>query len=177
MSWLRGYLGNAATFLPAIAFMLYVRLGPGALDARWAAAYELGGALAIAHAIWLWRTRQRFAIALGIDLYLAIGGALAVASSSANTVWGAELGAAAALACVLAVSLVGVLVSPAGFNDVADLEPAPARRLARAMLVATAAALALAAAFRHRMIAGGVVPIVGLVIASRVLRARARSPR
>jgi hypothetical protein len=175
--WITAYLSHAVMFVPAIAFLLYVRLGPGTLDARWATAYELGGGLAVVHALWLVRTRQRLAIPLGVDLYLLIGGGLALATSDANRVWGAQLGAASLLACVFVVSAIGLACTPTGFVDAAGLEPARARAMARAMLAATVVALVIAAIARHHLVLGGVVPILGLVVVQRVLRTRAGSPR
>jgi hypothetical protein len=173
-SWLNAYLSNAAMFVPAIAFLLYVRLGPGELDARWGTAYELGGGLAVLHALWLVRTRRRFAIPLGVDLYLIVGGALALWSTNANSVWGAQLGAASVLGCVLVTSAVGLMISRHGFIDPEGLEPARARGVAVAMLAATAVALGVAVIARHDPLLGGVLPILGLVVVQGVLRKRAR---
>src|SRR3954465_2687364 len=92
--WLKAYLSNASMFLPTIAFLLYARLGPGDADSRWSTAYVIGGGLAVLHAPWLLRANKRYAIPLGVDLYLLVGGALSVFSSNANSVWGKQLGAA-----------------------------------------------------------------------------------
>src|SRR5437868_2401492 len=121
-SWLKAYLSYASMFVPAIAFLLYARFGPGG-DSRWGLAYAIGGVLAVLHALWLLRANRRYAIPLGVDLYLIVGGALSLAGSSANLVWGAELGAAAVLGCVLAVSVVGLACSRQGFIDAEGLEP------------------------------------------------------
>jgi len=168
-SYLDGYTSNAARFIPAIVFLLYARLGPGTADARWGTAYEIGGALAVLHAARLVHGNQRSAIALGVDLYLIIGGALALAWPSLNRGWGTQLGAAAVLGCVLVVQLA---VRSAGWLD-AELAPDPARTLARQMVVATVIATGVAVALRDRPLLGGALPVLGLVVTQSALRTRA----
>lgn len=166
--WISAYTSNAARFLPAIVFLLYARLGPGDGDARWGTAYEIGGALALLHIVWLVRGDQRSPIPLGVDLYLIIGGALSLALPSLNQVWGAELGAASVLGCVLALELI---VLAAGWLD-RDLPPAQARTLALQVIAATVIATGVAIALRHNNLLGAALPIIGLVVVQAALRRR-----
>lgn len=176
-TWSEVYLSNASKFLPAIVFLLYARLGPGDADSRWATAYAIGGGLAVLHAFWLFRTNRRYAIPLGVDLYLIVGGALLLFSSHANSVWGEKLGAASVLGCILVVSTVGLVLSRNGFNDTEGLDPRRALALTIAMLAATVVALGIAVALRHSPLFGGVLPILGLVVTQSVLRKRATRAR
>ncbi|PMS38418.1 hypothetical protein B0G57_10222 [Trinickia symbiotica] len=171
-NWTRAYLRNAAMFLPAIVFLLYARLGPGEGGARWDTAYVIGGALAIGHAIWLLRGQVKHGIALGVDLYLVVGGVLSLISSDASRTWGEELGAASVLICVLVVGIAGMIVAPQQFFGDVQVDPAKARTMCMVMIVITAAALALAVLMRHSAVIGGVLPIVALVIARGMLKKR-----
>jgi hypothetical protein len=169
---IQSYSGNVVRFIPAIVFLLWARLGPGEADARWGTAYEIGGAIAVVHAAWMLRANLRSAIPFGVDLYLIIGGALSLGWPRMNQVWGAELGAASVLGCVLVVQL---LALAAGWLD-PELAPDRARTLARQMIGATIVATGVAIALRHNALVGGALPIIGLVVVQAALRKRAAEP-
>jgi hypothetical protein len=171
-NWAKAYLSNAAMFLPAIVFLLYARLGPGSGGERWDTAYVVGGIFAVLHAIWLLRGEARHGIALGVDLYLVVGGILAMVSPDASRTWGEELGAASVLICVLVVGIIGMVAAPQQFFGDTNIEPARARKLGALMLALTAVALAVAVLMRHNPIVGGVLPIVLLVIARGTIKKR-----
>lgn len=162
--WLTDYLKHAANFIPVIVFLFYGRFGPGDSAVRWTHAFLIGAALAIAHGIWLMQRTERHSIALGVDLYLLIGGLLALVSSEASEAWGEQLGPAAVLVCVLVVGVLNTMCAPSGFIDRIGAQPERTRMLSIVMVVVTAAALAVSIAMRHSPLWGGVVPIFALVV-------------
>ncbi|MBU9426029.1 permease [Burkholderia gladioli] len=164
------YLMHASNFLPAIVFLFYGRFGPGTADLRWTTAFVIGGALAVFHGAWLLRRAQRNSIAIGVDLYLLIGGALALASPRGSELWGEQLGPAAMLVCVLVVGIVHTAWSAGGFVDIAPADRARVRSLSLVMLAVTVTALAVSVAMRHSPLWGGVVPLVALVVVRGRLR-------
>jgi hypothetical protein len=163
--WGKAYLSNVALFVPAIAFLLYARLAGGGADARWHTAYLVGGGLAVVHVMWLMSRETKHAIALGVDLYLIIGAALALASPTASTAWGVDGGAASLIACVLVVSIAGLLLAPRQLCGATGVDEGRARAMCATMVAVTIAALAIAVPLRHDPLLGGVLPIVALVIA------------
>jgi hypothetical protein len=163
--WSKAYLSNVALFAPAIAFLLYARLAPGSAQVRWHIAYLLGGVLAVVHGIWLMSRETKHGIALGVDLYLMIGAALALASPAASAAWGEGGGAASLLACVLAVGIAGLLFAPRQLCGAAGVDETRARAMCATMVAVTIAALAVAVPLRHEPLLGGVLPIVGLMLA------------
>jgi len=161
---MKSYLAHASLFAPAIVFLLYARLAPGDEGARWNAAYVIGGGLALIHGIWLLAKHRDHAIALGVDLYLLIGGVLALVVPEAIELWGAKLGAAAALGCVFAVTLVGFALSPP--RSVHE------RKFALLMVGTTAIAAVFALVAHDVPFVGNVLPVLGLVYAQGALRKR-----
>ncbi|WP_394843534.1 hypothetical protein LZC95_41610 [Pendulispora brunnea] len=159
---MKSYFTHASFFAPAIVFLLYARLAAG--DEGWDTAYMFGGGLALVHGIWLLSKHRDHAIAMGVDLYLLIGGILALVYPQAILLWGAKLGAAAALGCVLAVSLAAAAISPP--RSVHE------RKLAMLMVGATAAAAVFALLAHDIPFVGNVLPVIGLVLVQGALRKR-----
>lgn len=167
----RSYLAHAAAFAPAICFLMWGRFGPGAAGIRWQDAYLAGGALALPHMIWLLKRRAGSWIALGIDLYLAIGALLALASADAVDLWGRGFGAAPALASVFAIGLAATLFSSQGFIGEPHPDRERVRRVSAQLLLAAGIAVAVALWLRHSPMLGGVAPMLAvLLIRGRLAR-------
>lgn len=160
----RSYLIHAAAFAPAIAFLLWGRFGSGDAGARWSAAYLAGGLLALPHAAWLLKRRAGSWIALGVDLYLAIGGLLALASAQAVDLWGRGYGAAPALASVFAIGLAATLLSPLGFIGEPHPDPEQVRRMSAWLLLASGLAAGVALWLRANPLLGGVAPVLAVLL-------------
>lgn len=169
--WVRSYLSHAAAFAPAVVFLIWGRFAPGDAGLRWQDAYLAGGALALPHMAWLLKRRAGSWIALGIDLYLAIGALLALVSAQAVDLWGRGYGAAPALASVFAIGLAATLFSPLGFIGEAHPEPERVRRVSALLLLAAGVAIAIALWLRHSPLLGGVLPVLAvLLIRGRLAR-------
>ncbi|KKB64961.1 permease [Robbsia andropogonis] len=167
------YLSHLSNFLPAIVFLFYGRLGPGEPDERWTHAFLIGGVLAVLHGLWLLRRHKGNSIALGVDLYLVIGGVLAFTSAAASRLWGEELGPAAVLVCVLVVGILQTVWNNGGFIDCAAADRERTRFLSMVMIAVTLVALAVSILMRHSPILGGVVPLFALVLVRGRLRRQA----
>jgi uncharacterized membrane protein YfcA len=173
---LSAYLAHAAKFLPAIIFLCYGRFGPGTPDLRWNEAFLIGAVLGAVHGVWLLSRPERHSIALGVDLYLVVGGLLALASPQASRAWGEELGPAAVLVCVLVVGVLNTLCSPGGFIDRKGIDRERTLSLSMTMIGVTVAALAVSVLMRHSPLWGGVLPLAALVfVRSRLQRQAARA--
>jgi peptidoglycan/LPS O-acetylase OafA/YrhL len=170
---LTDYLLHASNFLPAIVFLFYGRLGPGQPHERWTQAFLIGGVLAVLHGAWLLRRQERNSIALGVDLYLLIGGLLALASATASRLWGEELGPAAVLVCVLVVGILQTAWNSGGFIDCDEADRQRIRSLSIVMIAVTLVALAVSILMRHSPVWGGVVPLFALVLVRGRLRRQA----
>jgi hypothetical protein len=164
------YLRNAMPFLPAIGFMLYLRLVPGDSDAHWYHAALAGALLALPHSVWLLRQRPLHGTAMGLSGYLVICAVLPLVSSEASLYWGKDLGSAAMILCVLAVHVLGLVFAPEQFSGEPD--PTLSLEFCRKMVVYSVIALAISIPYRHNPFYGGVLPIVALALLRKRLERR-----
>jgi len=157
-------------FLALAVFAAYAFGAGPPSDARWIAAFKLGGALAaIELAVLLRRADPANRLILGANLWLMLGGAAALLQQWWWLQAYQRVGEAGLFVCMLLVGAVATLASPAGFVAQAG-DPRRVLRASWVLILCVTAALGCALAFRGDVKLAAVAPVITLSWVGRALR-------
>jgi len=166
-------LPGIVQFLPLSLFAAYAFRHGMPTDDRWVEAFELGAVAAVLQLLLvLRRARPVDRLVLAANLYLIAGGLAGFARQWWVLRLYGTLAESGIFLFVFAVGAVATFTTPTGFLTVEGTRPAQIRRSSLWMLAATLAAFGVSVLFRGDRSVAAVLPIVGLMVAQRMLAAR-----